>query len=106
MEPSRWSGKAILGITGTPLKLRPSLHAEADAQVEDFVKPQASKDDAAPGDGQRDGSLKFDSSDIKTLDRSIRITVKDLEYSGYSERRPRCRDLQAGNVKTTKSQSD
>ena len=66
------------------------------------MDPHANKDDAAPGDGQPGESLKCNSSDIKTLDGSIRITAKDFEYFGYSELCPRCRDLQAGNAKTTK----
>ena len=36
MDPSRWSSKAVLGIRGTPFKLRPGSHAESDAHVEDL----------------------------------------------------------------------
>ena len=50
--------------------------------------------------------MKFDSSDVKTLDRSIRITAKDIEYFGYSDRCPKCADLQAGLSKTQKLHTD
>ena len=37
MEPSRWSSKAVLGVQGTPNRLRPNSSAESDAHVEEFV---------------------------------------------------------------------
>ena len=98
MEPSRWSSKAILGIKGTPFKLRPSSNTDTDAHVEEFVDPHANKDDAQLADSSE--PRKFDSSDVKKLDRSIRITSKDLEYFGYSDGCPRSMDLQAGHSKS------
>ena len=43
MEPNRWSSKAVIGIKGTPFKLRPSSHVESDAHVEEFVDPMPTK---------------------------------------------------------------
>ena len=104
MEPSRWSSAAVLGVKGTPFHLRPSSKSDSDAHVEEFVDPHANKDDSAlKDDGQ---SLKFDSSDVKKLDRSIRITAKDLEYFGYSDNCPRCADLQAGISNSAKHHTD
>ena len=67
MEPSPWSGRAILGIKRTSLKLRPSPHADTDAHVEEIVDPHANKDDAAPGDGQPGEPPKFYSSEIELI---------------------------------------
>ena len=34
MEPSRWSSKAVLGVQGTPNRLRPNSSSKTDAHVE------------------------------------------------------------------------
>ena len=78
MEPSRWSSTAVLGAKGSPCHLRPKSQSDSDVHVEGLVDPHADKDDAIlKDDGQ---PMKFDSSDVKTLDRSIRITPKAVEY--------------------------
>ena len=104
MEPSRWSSTAVLGVKGTPFHSRPKSKSDSDAHAEEFVDPHANKDASSlKDDGQ---PMKLDSSDVKTLDRSIRITAKDLEYFGYSDRCPKCADLQAGLSKSQKLQTD
>ena len=105
MEPSRWSSKAVLGVQGTPNRLRPNSSAESDAHVEEFVDPHAGKDDVPDKDGG-EKSNKFVSDDVKKLDKQLRITIKDLTDFGYSEQCPRCADLQAGIPNTWKKHSD
>lgn len=75
-----------------PFHLRPNSASYSDAHAEKLVDHRANKDDTALKD---DGKpRKFDSSDVRTPDRSIRITAKDLVYFGDSDRCPTCEDLQ------------
>ena len=105
MEPSRWSSKAVLGVQGTPNRLRPNSSAESDAHVEEFVDPHAGKDDI-PNQDDSEKPNKLVSDDVEKLDKQLRITIKDLTDFGYSEQCPRCADLQAGIPNTWKKHSD
>jgi hypothetical protein len=85
MEPYRWSSKAVLGVRGTPHCLKPSTIAQPDAHVEEFVDPHANRDAAVPVDDDLVGH-----EDVPKLDKQIRITMKDLQTFGFSDRCPRC----------------
>ena len=100
MEPYRWSSKAVLGVRGTPHCLKPSTIAQSDAHVEEFVDPHANRDAAVPVDDDLVGH-----EDVPKLDKQIRITMKDLQTFGFSDRCPRCAELRAGNSNTQKHHS-
>ena len=58
----------------------------------------------------RDAAVSLDDDvvepeDVPKLDKQIRITMKDLQTFGYSDRCPRCAEMRAGNTNTQKHHS-
>ena len=86
MEPYRWSSKAVLGVRGTPHCLKPSAIAQSDAHVKESMDPHANRDAAVSLDDD-----VVEPGDVPKFDKQIRITMKDLQTFGYSDRCPRLR---------------
>ena len=103
IEPSRWSKTAILGVKGTPFKLRPKSNTESDAEVEELMEPHLNADQHHPEDSVKD---TFDQPEVRKLDRQLRITQKDLDQFGYSDDCPKCSDLRAGKMISSKPHND
>ena len=103
VEQSRWSAQAVLGVVGTPIRPRPSQSSDTDAHIEEFLEPHVSQDhdqpDVAPVGDQPE-------SRNPALPKQQRITAADIDKFGYTDRCPRCTDLQAGIHGSKKMPSD
>ena len=103
VEQSRWSADAVLGVIGIPSRLCPSGPEDIDAEVEELEDPHADKD------AQQRADLEGEGDESMGARRNVihgRITEKDLRKYGYSERCPRCTDLQRGFRRTQKHHSE
>ena len=103
VEPSRWSKAAILGVKGTPFKLRPRSDTDSDVAVEELMEPHLNADQHHPDDSLKES---FDQPEVRKLDRQLRITQIDLDRFGYSDGCPKCSDLRAGKRNTTRLHND
>ena len=102
VAPSRWSKDAISGIQGTPAQPKPFGPPELSELVEELQNPHVNADDDLI---QNDGSIPIDGENAKKLDKQLRITLRDLNDFGFSERCPRCSDLQEGRYSSKKNHS-
>ena len=100
VEGSRWSKEAIGGIKGTPMNLRPQHISDSDDFLEESASPHVSDDQTGEDDDAVIGP-----ADVSKLDKQLRITLKDLQDFGYSDKCPRCSDLQKGIFKTKRNHS-
>lgn len=105
VEQSRWSKQSVLGVVGVPSKLRPSVVAESDAHIEEFLDPHSNgnQEDAVEGpDNRGDHS----GPRHQALPKQQRITVSDIEKYGATDGCPRRRDLTAGLHGSERNHSD
>ena len=99
VEASRWSSTAVLGVIGIPSNLRPGQSIDGDEYIEEMIDPHENADKPV-------GPHDLPDSKLPSLPKQQRITVRDLEKYGFSERCPRCSDLQAGDANSKKHHSD
>ena len=95
VEGNRWSKEAAEGVKGTPMKLRPKHISDSDAFIEESSAPHVSDDQTGDGD-----DVALNPADVKKIDKQLRISMKDLQEFGFTEKCGRCSDLQAGVFKT------
>ena len=103
VEPSRWSKEGILGVKGTPFKLRPRSTDENDAMVEESMEPHLNANQHPPEDDLKN---VFDQPEMRKMDRQLRITQIDLDRYGYSDGCPKCTDLRNGKKISSKPHND
>ena len=101
IAPQRWSKTAIENIRGTPFKFGPTSPVDGDEAIETMGAPHARADVADEDDEQI-----LDSSAMPKLDKRLRITLKDLQDVGFSDRCARCTHLKRGNFSTKTNHSD
>ena len=98
---SRWSKPAIEQIRGTPMCLRPQQASDSDAFIEESGGPHEHADETGDADDIAIGPAVTDQ-----LDRTLRITLKDLREYGFTPNCPRCTDLQDGRYKSTRKHNN
>ena len=103
VESTRWIKDSVMNIKGTPFKLRPRSESESDAHIEEHMDPHVNADQHPVGDEVKPS---FDNAEVKRLDRQLRIAQIDIDQFGNSENCPKCRDLKAGKITTTKLHND
>ena len=103
----RWRADLIEKVTGTPAQLVANGNRDELAGIESFEDPHAGP--------VADAEVELDAMEVKpvveekhlgTLDRQIRITMKDLKTHGFYGGCPRCADLESGNMRTNKHHSN
>ena len=104
VKPSRWSREALTSVCGIPGRLTPQGPEELDAAIEEHADPHAHADESLGADDDA-GAETLDDADMVKLDRQLRLTVKDFKQFGWTEKCPRCLDLQAGAHRTTTNHS-
>ena len=99
---SRWTKETVLNIRGTPHCFRPSGDDDPAARVEEQMDPHenADKDDGRDTATDQEPTKE----DVAKID--IRITMNDLRQFGFTEGCPKCKELEAGNLKTFKAHND
>ena len=103
VQSSRWNKDLVMKVKGTPFKLRPRSDSDSDAHIEEHMDPHVNADQHPVDDGVKE---YFDKSEVKRLDRQLRITKGDIDQFGHSDNCPKCRDLKAGKLSTTRLHSD
>ena len=102
IESSRWSKKAVMGVQGTPDRLRMLSQDQSDAFIEELADPHQNGDSI----DEKMEESKLDESSVKTIDKQLRITLKDLQEFGFTDGCPRCEAMQAGEYRTKKLHSE
>ena len=99
---SRWSKDAVPADVGTATNLRPGQSIDGDEYIEELAETHENADKY---DGSHDHVADESGKRNQTLPKQQRITMSDLEKYGFSERCPRCNDLQAGIANTKNNHS-
>ena len=71
--------------------LRPQHISDSDSFLEESAAPHAHEDHSG-----EDEEIVLGAAEVKKLDKTLRITMKDLQQFGFTDRCPRCSDLQKG----------
>ena len=102
VERSRWSASAALGVIGTPSRMCPIGSEDITDAVEESASPHAGLDSEV----REELEGAEDAADDVHRNIHVCITEQDLRLRGYSERCPRCKELQRGQRNTAKHHSD
>ena len=105
VEPSRWNSGKVMGVRGLPSHMKINDEDTDDAFIEEMREPHRGGDDLpADQDGDQprhrrsrqapvDEHIEIGDAGMKTLDRQLKITQKDLNEFGYTDGCPKCMDI-------------